>query len=292
MFIRLITIILISTQAFASEPKIGILVPLEHAAMQQITSGIKETLIGTNVIVQNAQADSNIQLSLIKQMNDQNIDIIMPIGSSACQMTIAHRPHKYTVCVAAIMDKETDYATGVNDEIPITASIAKLPKLRKIAVIYSASEKITPEIEELKKYAKEHGVLLHLSMIQTLIDLPSAVKMAPDYTEAFLILKDHLVVSGVNVIAAEAIKRMIPLIASDEGSVMNGATMAIGVKEKDIGIKAGEMANAILRGASPKDVPYQTIDALTIFVNKQNMLKQNLFSIDDLKKIGLPVVEL
>lgn len=286
------------SNVYASASKVAIIVPMEHEAMSQIVAGINESLslpnISTqnlpNISVQNAQGDSNIQLALIKQMKDY--DILMPIGSSACQMTLAHRPDKYTVCVAAKMDKNTAFMTGVNDEIPITISLAKLPKLKHITVIYSATEKIAPEIEELQKYGTEHSVELSLRMIQNLSDITSAVKTSPANTEAFLVLKDHLVVSAINIITKEAMHRKIPVITSDEGSVKNGATFAIGVKEKDTGIEAGKIAKLIINGTNPKDIVYQNMSTLTTFVNMTNFAKQNQISLDNLADIGLPIVKL
>ncbi|MES2214940.1 MAG: ABC transporter substrate binding protein [Pseudomonadota bacterium] len=293
---RFLSIILIFTYSYiplSYASTIAILVPLEHEAMNQIVSGIRESLPSSvKVLTQNAHADPNMQLALIKQMNDQDIDIVMPIGSSSCQMTLAHRPNKITICVAAIMEQATTFATGINDEIPISISLAKLPKLKRIAVIYSASEKIAPEIEHLQEYAKEHNIHLHLAMVQSMIDLPSAAKTSPKDIEAFLILKDHIVVSGASIVAAEAAKRQIPLIASDESSVMNGATIAIGAKEKDIGLEAGKMAGQILEGAPVQEVPYRNIEAMTLFVNTQNLALQKILDMDALSKIGLPILRL
>ena len=280
--------------AEGSPKKIAIIVPLEHEAMSQIVSGITESLNATNseIIVKNAQGDVNIMLALIKQLQDQNVDIIMPIGTNASQMTIAHIKNKPIICVAADLNPVNDInVTGVNDEIPVTEFLTKLPPLHKIAVIYSASEKVAPEIETLKAFAGEENIDLHLAMIQTLADLPLALKSAPSDIQAFVILKDHLIVSGINVIVQEANKRLIPIIASDEGSVKNGATIAVGVREKDIGVKSGEIAKTILAGTKPSAIPYQTIDSLVLFVNKAALAKQKIFTEDEISVLQLPHVE-
>lgn len=273
--------------------KVGVVVPLQHEAMNQIVSGIEEALEDTDVeiIVKNAQGDTNIMSALIKQMrDDEDIKIIMPIGTSTSQMVLANIKDRPVVCVAAKFDKPIGpQATGVNDEIPISIPMQKLKSLHKIAIIYSASEKVTPEIDELKKYADSHGVTLHLSMIQNLTDLPSAVKSAPDDTDSFLILKDHLVVSGINVIAKEAEKRSIPVIASDEGSVINGATIAIGVPEKMIGYESGQITKMILEGKNPSDIPYKNIDSLILFVNNYAFDKQKILTKEMLTELGLKV---
>jgi putative ABC transport system substrate-binding protein len=297
LFVIFVSLNFLPYSSFAAKQKVAVLVPLQHEAMEQITSGIKLGLSDNDVdiTVQNAQGDSNIQLALMKQMKDSDDHIIMPIGTAACQMALAHITNKRVVCVATALQTDKDkhpLAISLNDEIPVAISIAKLKVLHNIAVIYSANEKIAPEIEELKKYAKENNITLHLSMIQTLIDLPAAVKTAPGDVQAFLILKDHMVVSAVSVIAQEAARRSIPLIASDEGSVKSGATIAVGVKEQDIGIKSAEIVKSILEGTRPADIPHQSISDLTLFVNDQAMAKQKILTQEDLAKLGLPIAQL
>jgi len=293
--ITAISFVLFFNISFAQAAKIGIIVPLEHEAMNQIVLGIEESLKDTDaeIEVKNAHGDANIMASLIKQMrDDEDMQIIMPIGTSTSQMTMAHIKNKIIICVAAIIDNSSNpLVTGLNDEVPITASIAKLRALKKIAVIYSANEKITPEIEELKTYAKGHRISLHLSMIQNLTDLPSVVKSAPDDIDSFLILKDHLVVSGINIITKEALKRKIPVVASDEGSVINGASLAIGVAEKEIGAASGLMARDILNGKKPSEIPYKTLDKMVLFVNRIAFDKQKTLTREMLEESGMEVIE-
>jgi putative ABC transport system substrate-binding protein len=150
---------------------------------------------------------------------------------------------------------------------------------------------VTPEIELLKTFAEEEDIDLHLLMVQTLADLPLALKSAAADVQAFVVLKDHLIVSGIKGIVQEANKRLIPVIAADEGSVKGGATIAVGVREKDIGIKSGAMAKTILAGGKPSKIPYQTIDDLVLFINKNALLKQNVFSKEEISILQLPHVE-
>jgi len=271
--------LLITITVYADQKKVAIIVPLEHAAMTQIISGIKESLkdIDAEIIVKNAHA--NILLAITKQIKDQDIYVIIPIGTTASQTVISHITNKSIVCAAAMIDnKKLPLVTGINDEIKITDTISKLPFLRNITLIYSSSEKVIPEVEELKLYAKKNNISLHLAMIQNLNDMPLAVKNAPENTQGFIILKDHLIVSGINILKQEAFKRRIPIIASDEGSVISGATIAVGVQEKQIGVEAGLMAKKILQGIEPKDIPFGDMKDLTLFINLKSFVKQDILT--------------
>lgn len=294
-FLRCICILFINFITLTAIAKeVVVIVPLEHEAMKQIVNGIEESIGKNNaeIVVKNAHGDPNIMLSIVKQIKDSNADIVMPIGTSTSHMAISHITNKPIICVAAdLAHSKSDMVTGVNDEISITELLSKLQTLRKIAVIYSANEKIMPEVEELKIFTKIKKIDLSLSMIQSLADLPLVLKNLPTDIQAFFILKDHLVVSGINAIIQEAYLRNIPVIASDEGSVKNGATIAFGVQEKEIGIKSGLMAKEILSGKNPNDIPYQTLHAMSLFINTQSFNQQQTLTKDTISALKLHIVE-
>ncbi|EER21773.1 ABC transporter substrate binding protein [Rickettsia tamurae subsp. buchneri] len=54
----------------------------------------------------------------------------------------------------------------------------------------------------LKLYTGNNNISLHTLMIQNLNDMPVAVKNVPENTQSFIILKDHLIVSGINILNA------------------------------------------------------------------------------------------
>ncbi|KHO02883.1 hypothetical protein JS55_03315 [Rickettsia felis str. LSU] len=294
-FFLFLFVLFITAAIYADQKKVAIIVPLEHAAMTEIILGIKESLkdIDTEIIVKNAHADFNILLAIVKQIKDQDIDVIIPIGTTTSQTVISHITNKPIVCAAAMINsKNLPLVTGVNDEIKITDTISKLPFLQNITLIYSSSEKVIPEVEMLKLYTGKNNISLHTVMIQNLNDMPVAVKNAPENTQSFVILKDHLVVSGINILKQEAFKRRIPIIASDEGSVISGATIAVGVQEKQIGVEAGLMAKKILQGTEPKDIPFGDMQDLTLFINLQSLSKQVILTKENLSVLPFTKKEL
>ncbi|MFV9874316.1 MAG: ABC transporter substrate binding protein [Rickettsia conorii subsp. raoultii] len=294
-FFSFLFVLFITAAVYADQKKVAVIVPLEHAAMTEIISGIKESLkdIDAEIIVKNAHADSNILLAIIKQITDQDIDVIIPIGTTASQTVISYITNKPIVCAAAMINsKNLPLVTGVNDEIKITDTISKLPFLQNITLIYSSGEKVIPEVEMLKLYVGKNNISLHTVMIQNFNDMPVAVKNAPENTQSFIILKDHLIVSGINILKQEAFKRRIPIIASDEGSVISGATIAVAVQEKQIGVEAGLMAKKILQGIEPKDIPFGDMKDLTLFINLKSFVKQDILTKENLSVLPFTRKEL
>lgn len=54
------------------------------------------------------------------------------------------------------------------------------------------------------------------------------------------------------------------------------------MQEKDIGLKAGEQAKQILQGTAPKNIPFQNMDELTLFVNLKSFIKQKILTKENL----------
>lgn len=291
----LLFIISFSTFSVYAETRIGIIVPLEHEAMNQIVEGIKEALSNeiVDIKVKNAHGDINMMSTILKQMNDQDFDIIIPIATSTSQMAISHIKNKPIICTAAnITPAVGSKVTGVNDEAVATSALSFLPSIKKIAVIYSASEKIAPEVYELKEYANHHMLDLHMVMAQSLVELPIAIRNIPSDVEAIFVLKDSLIVSGINILIQEAFVRNIPVITCDEGSIVKGATLAIGVREKDIGIKSGLIAKEIISGKDPGIIPYSNLKNLSLFINPEAFAKQNIITEKMINNIALPRIDL
>jgi putative tryptophan/tyrosine transport system substrate-binding protein len=271
---------------------IGIIVPLDHAALREIVAGFKETLTkkyGNQVTfnVQNAQGDIKIQSNIIELFIGKNLDMIVPIGTTATQMTAAHVKKQPIVSLAAEFSEQDRQKhsphniTGVLDEIGGIKKVELikqvLPNVKKLTVIYhTGNEKNFKEIEEVIKIGTALGIEVQKLGIYTLTELDTASKAISKDSEAVLILKDHLVVSGIRLLVPMAEKRGIPLIASDEGSVEGGAAFALGVKEKAIGEEGGQLAIKILEGAPIASLPMQTMKSLVIFFNKKALESQHV----------------
>src|SRR3989338_6008023 len=65
---------------------VGILVPMEHRAMDEIVAGFKETLTQRypgkiTFLVKNAEGDINLQRSILQSFEQKSIDLYAPIGT-------------------------------------------------------------------------------------------------------------------------------------------------------------------------------------------------------------------
>lgn len=158
------------------------------------------------------------------------------------------------------------------------------PNLKKLTIIYhSGNEKNFREIEDMIDYGKKNGITVQKLSIHTLPDLETTVQSMDKDSEAIVILKDHLIASGIRLLVPTAEEHGIPLISSDEGSVQEGASFALGVQEKTIGETGGKLAIQVIEGKPIEDMPMQAIQNLAVFYNQKafNQHQQKL----DLNKI-------
>lgn len=271
--------------------KVGIIVPIEHKAMNEIVSGFTETLnqeYGHPIKykVANAQGDLNLQNSIIQQMKAEGYDLIVPIGTATTQMTVSAIHDQPIVSLAALYS-EQDRAkqhpcniTVVHDEISPAQIVAFVhavyPNIKKLTLIHSPTDKIYADVNVAVAAGKQYGIDIKPMMVPTLNELYSAANSIPADSQGILVLKDVLIVSGISTLEKAAEKNHLPLITSDQGSVQDGAAFALGVHERQIGIDGGKLAAAVLKGKDACSLPMVEMTTLTVFVNKRSVAKENL----------------
>jgi len=271
---------------------IGILVPIEHKALQEIVGGFKQVIsehYAKSVVfnVQNAHGDLKLQRSIIDLFMGQKMDLIVPIGSNATQMTLTLVKQQPIVSLAAMYSevnrqkRQPQNITGILDEIGGKKKLdfikVVLPDVQKITLIFhSGNEKNFQEVEEISKYCKALGLILQTIMVQNLPELETAAQNAAPDTNAILVLKDHLIASGIRMLVSIAKSRKIPLITSDEGTIYEGGTFALGVRERMIGEEGGALAIKVLEGFPIANLPMQAVKELAVFYNPKALAHQKV----------------
>lgn len=285
---------------------IGVLVPLQHQALDEITMGIKEVINEYNskqikskqikVTVVNAQGDQTLLRQLIMQMKKNNIDYFMPIGTSTTQMCVSLIKNKHIIGVAAEIDhsqlkpKDRKRISFVSDKITPT-DILKLiknfiPKIKRIGLIYSNSEKIFPEVEQARIFCKKNNMNMFFKKVNTVSEIYQFGQSLIKDTDALLVFKDNLIVSGITGLVKLAKQNKKLLITEDDGSVKNGANFALGVPEKKIGTIAAQLLLKILKNGFREEYKMVIIDDISIFYNPITLKYQEYINQDDLKKIA------
>ena len=162
----------------------------------------------------------------------------------------------------------------VIDEIPFDSHydmFTKLITVKKIALVYSMSEKVMPEVEKLTTHLRETSVTLQSLPVQNSADLYMISEHIDPSVAMIFVLKDHLVVSGIAPLVQVAQKHRVPLITSDEGSVHQGACLALAVSEKALGQLGSELVMQVLSGNISQRSPELPLEIFYSTMHCQNM---------------------
>lgn len=288
-FIKTVTICALctlSSSLFATNTQkpvtIGILVPIELPAMKQIVSGLENTLnkeysAPVTYLVKNAQGNINIQRSILQEFNAAAVNVVAPIGTDASQMAIAMIRNKPIVGIAADHLKSeaakahNPNVTGVLSKVLPAERIAfihaAMPQLKKLTIVYSTDNRIFSQVRRMVEAAKKDHIAVQKLMVSQLSDLYTLSQhIAPD-SQGIFILKDELVVSGINTLIQQAKIKHMPVIASDDGSVGKGAAFALGVSEYQTGVDTAKMIKRILNGEKASKIPIHVMKHYFVFLN-------------------------
>ena len=187
--------------------RIGVVVPVEHRAMDDMLQGFTERIeeesdVRVLIEVQNAQGDLNIQKAMIDKFVRQDMSLIATIGTDVSLMAI-NRAQGHVILGMDITGRVhqglSPYITGVK-ESSIESSYffmrELLPSLSKVAMVYSASDKNYQMLQEFSRLAEIDDIEVQGIMIQSLADLYVLAKSIDSDVDAIFIAKDHLVASG------------------------------------------------------------------------------------------------
>jgi putative ABC transport system substrate-binding protein len=276
--------------------RVGIVSPMEHAALNEIVehfiAGVKDQE-NIKLTYKNAQGDMNLMNTIIQQYKEQDMDYIATIGTLARRMAMQRITNKPLISMAALPDnggvnpkQQSCYTRDAPSVYYYSEFLSKiLSKGMRVLIIHS-NDPVSEEMSKsIFKAASLSGFVADTFAVQNMADLYNltAAKL-PGNFDVIIFPKDNLLASGVSSLVKLAKKHKVPLIASDEHSVRQGADLAVGYEEKQIGqAAAGQLIHLINEKTCGQEEIYPT--PLHLFVNKKSCLK-----FDENKFIGTDFV--
>lgn len=272
---------------------IGLVLPLHHAALDDIADGFKSELqkemgsLGVNIEVQNALGDINLQKSAINKFINSRVNLLVPVTTSTTQMAINLAPNTVNVLfLAANIPPDSAAAQarpglmGIIDEIPVNTQLqfirGVMPELKKLAIVYSSSDKDFEDARKFQAVAQGAGIEVQMLMVQNVSELYTVSQRIENDCGAIFVLKDNVVASGIATLVKQANARKIPLITSDEGTNKSGSAFAVGVIEKDIGRQGARMAARFLKDGKPDKEAIEYLSRILVFVNNAACAQQGV----------------
>jgi putative ABC transport system substrate-binding protein len=183
--------------------------------------------------------------------------------------------------------------TGTSLDIPADIQFAKfkhiIPSLKRIGVLYTGNT--APLIKPSKTVARKMGLTLVPIRIDDLKEIPKALDSLARSVDGIWSVADPNLFSpqSTKYILLNSLRRGLPFMGFSRYVVESGALFALDFDYKAIGRQAGGLANRILQGEKPGDLPVTVPDIIWFHYNEKTAQHLNCSIPDELVAIAKEV---
>jgi putative ABC transport system substrate-binding protein len=290
LFILTLMLFIITTLTVgAQEYRIGISQFVEHPALDSAREGFIEGLAeagfaeeNVEFIEQNAQADFATAQSIAQQFKSDNLDLILAIATPNAQAAanvIKNTPVLFTAVTDPVeagivnsMENPGGNLTGTTDMNPVAQQIELIkefiPELSDLGVLYNPGEvNSVVQVDVVKEATKAMDIKLHEATVSNSSEVSLAASSLIGDVDAIYVPTDNIIVSALPSVLNITNENNIPVFASENGQVRQGAVATLGIDYKLLGIQTGKMAAKILNGAETASMPVESSDELKLYLN-------------------------
>ncbi len=123
------------------------------------------------------------------------------------------------------------------------------------------------EMGEMERTARALGIDIKTIKIRSAENILPAIESIKGHADALYIATDPLVLSHRNQITALSVQARLPTIYGSREYVEAGGLMSYGPNYSDLFRRAAELADKILRGAKPADLPVEQPTKFDLVIN-------------------------
>ena len=286
--LTLALILILAGTALADTVRVAVVQPLTHTSLNQIRDTIVSKLeasdIDFEIVTKNAEGDSAALSSILENVKNDGVDILVPIATSTAQSAkMVFDGTDVSVVFAAVSDPvaagltgdDCRFITGVSNNIP-AAEIVNLisdfqPDYKLIGFLYTSSEtNSVSTINAAKAYCDANGIAYEEVSIANLSELQTAVEtLISKGVDALYTGNDNSIASAMSTYIDVAYEYGIPVYCGADSMVADGGFATIGVDYVQLGGQVADIVERIAKGEQPEDIPYETLADYARFVNLQ-----------------------
>jgi putative ABC transport system substrate-binding protein len=273
--------------------RVGLLIPESGPGESQTIKGFKDRLKdlgyteGDNLVfeIRDMKGDRSSLRTEANELATKKMDLILTTGTRATeaakgatkQIPIVFRHPADPVALGLVKNAKRPDAnvTGVaafsSDMALKRLEILKIlvPNLRRVHVFYDSNNRYSPDnLAAVEKAAAK----LQLEVIDHPVKSGDELKKSFDKLQArdgdaIFQIADDLVESNASGLFDTAKKLKMPTIFDDESWAGKGSLATYGPNYTQMGRQAGDLADKLLKGAKPKDLPVQSANKFDLVIN-------------------------
>jgi len=236
------------------------------------------------IILQNANGDLPTVNTILDKFLQQDVDIVVPI-STPCTQAAVNKIKDRPVVFATVANpfiigagsSETDHlpnVTGVYGWTPMdkTMKVVRqiLPGKLKVGAIWDpAHANSVFNVSNLQKAIAAYDDVRFegVTITNSSEVYQAALSLVGKDIDAFVLSPDNIVYSAFESVVKAARKKNIPIFISDVERLEDGALAALGYDYSISGIQAARLVDRVLKGESPKNIPFERYEKLTFGIN-------------------------
>lgn len=279
--------------------RVGVTQIVSHPGLNQIYEGVQQELhdLGyasgkdIQLIFRNANGDPSLVGQIASEFSQANLDLIIPITTPST-LAVFRAVRGVPIVFAGVTDpvgvklvqslqRPGGNVTGTSDRWPIkeqyTLFKSVFPKANVIGMLYKPGDDISAiALGEMETLAKEFRFELITAPVSSAQDIyPVSLKLLQT-ADAIYTGMDNLIVENVDSVIKAANEAGKPVFAGDEGSVQKGAVLASAVDMFNLGKQTARLADKVLKGKKPGELPVVTLNSGKLVANKEALTKLGL----------------
>lgn len=255
------------------KPKVAVFNLLAHPILDESIEGTKQGLKecgyageAIRMIEVNANGEMDKLNAFAKELLSADPDVIVPVSTPVTQAVFKEAPSSQMIVFSTVtnpsdvgMDSKPPNMTGVCDAVNYEANfdlvLELFPAIQRIGIIYNAGERNSQYgVERVKELAAARDVELRTVTVSKSQEVVDAAQSLLGNVDVIYVGSDNTVVAAMAGLTRVAYEAKLPVVASDSGSVRDGALAAVSVDYRELGRRVGHLVAQVLdEGRMPED---------------------------------------
>ncbi|HJZ11984.1 MAG TPA: ABC transporter substrate binding protein [Acidobacteriota bacterium] len=220
--------------------------------------------------------DASNESQIIEQIRAGSFRLLVSVGPQATRLIHDHFPGVPMVFSYVPNPKEAglkgDHVTGIPLNVPIREQFSVLrsidKKSKRLGVIYTQSVNESL-VSSARSIAEDEDFILVPSPISSSQDIQRVLPDLLSKCDALWIPPDPSLISRevIRYIGSTALSKRIPFIGANDRYVRSGAIFTLVTDPVEAGKAAGDLANQILKGATPAKLSIPELQKPKVILN-------------------------
>jgi putative tryptophan/tyrosine transport system substrate-binding protein len=269
-------------------PQVTIVNLLSHPILNDSIAGIRKGLADAGyaegqlrIVELSANGEMGKLNALAREALSGRPDVIVPVSTPVAQAVLREADDRQPIVFSTVTNPDDlggprqANVTGVSDAVNYEANLALIrelvPTAKRIGVVYNPSEANSQfGVSELQRLLVGRTETLQVVPIARSEQVPDAARSLLGSVDVLYVGSDNTVVGAIAGLVKVAEERRIPVIASDSGSVEDGALAAVSVNYVELGRRVGAIVAQILRtGTSAGSIQNEFFRGDALLLNKK-----------------------